>query len=80
MVTNEDENGKDLKDNELRIDFYVNGKLVDSEIPEDSALLLNPDKTDFGPSRSIELWQPQGGKDGIAFVDNVKAVYKNRTG
>ncbi len=78
IVTNEDENGKDLKDNELRIDFYINGKLSDSEIPEDSALLLNPDKTDFGPSRSIDMWQPQGGKEGIAFVDNVKAVYRNR--
>ena len=67
-----------LKDNEFRIEYYVNGKLSGSEVPEDGELLLNPLRTGAGPNRflrlSVEI--PEG--ESIAFWDNVRAVYNNR--
>ena len=67
-----------LKDNEFRIEYYVNGKLSGSEVPEDAELLLNPLRTGAGPNRflrlSVEI--PEG--ESIAFWDNVRAVYNNR--
>lgn len=66
-----------LKDTEFRVKFYVNGVEKAAEIPEDSAILLDPNKTDFGPKRSVSFVNT-GGKPIRAFADNFKAVYKNR--
>ena len=67
-----------LKDNEFRIEYYVNGKLLGSEVPEDAELLLNPLRTGTGPDRFLRLNVdiPEG--ESIAFFDNVKGVYNNR--
>jgi len=67
-----------LKDNEFRIEYYVNGELLGSEVPEDAELLLNPQRTGTGPDRFLRLNVdiPEG--ESIAFFDNVKGVYNNR--
>jgi hypothetical protein len=67
-----------LKDNEFRLEYYVNGELMGTEIPEDSELLLNPERTGAGPHRFLRLCitTPEG--EGFALYDNVRAVYLNR--
>jgi hypothetical protein len=67
-----------LKDNEFRIDYYVNGKLLGSEIPEDAELLLDPKRTGWGPNRLLIIYAEQADGESIGFFDNVKAVYKNK--
>ena len=68
-----------LKDNELRIEYYVNGELKGWLMPEDSQLLLDRERTGAGPLRWLRLANsemPEG--ESVAFFDNVKAVYRNR--
>jgi hypothetical protein len=66
-----------LEDTQFRVKFFVNGKEKASEIPEDSAILLDPNKTGFGPKRSVSF-ENTGVKPVRAFADNFKAVYQNR--
>ena len=68
-----------LKDNELRIDYYVNGILRESEFPEDGELLLDPRRTGWGPNRLLIIYVEKADGESIAFFDNVRAVYRNRT-
>lgn len=67
-----------LKSDELRVNFYVDGELKASEIPEDSELLLDPSRTGVGPTRIITVNNGEENKTSVAFFDNVRAVYKNR--
>jgi hypothetical protein len=76
MVTKKDDNS--LNDNELRIDYYVNGALLLSSIPEDSDVILDPQRTGAGPSRILTVGTSQDNKSAVAYFDNVRAVYKNR--
>ena len=76
VVTRRDD--PNLKDNEFRIDYYVNGMLVESEIPEDAELLLDPKRTGWGPNRLLIIYAEQADGESIGFFDNVRAVYKNR--
>jgi len=69
-----------LKAKELRVDFYVDGVLKASEIPEDSELLLDPTRTGVGPKRIISVNNEVENRTSIAFFDNIRAVYKNRVG
>jgi len=68
-----------LEDTQFRVKFFVNGKEKASEIPENSAILIDPNRTEFGPKRSFQVYNPEELGSSIIFVDNVKAVYKNRT-
>lgn len=76
IVTRKDD-GR-LKENELRVDFYLDGALAASEIPEDSELLLDPARTGIGPKRILTLANDWKDGTSVAFLDNVKAVYKNQ--
>jgi hypothetical protein len=67
-----------LKDSELRIEYYGNGILKETEIPLDSELLLDPSRTGWGPNRLLINFVLEAGGEGVAFFDNVKAVYRNR--
>jgi hypothetical protein len=67
-----------LAENELRIDFYVDGGLRASEIPVDAEILLDPERTGGGPDRSLIVDKERRGGDAVAFFDNVRAVYENR--
>jgi hypothetical protein len=78
MVTKKDDGS--LKDNELRIDYYVNGVLELSSIPEDSDVILDPKRTGAGPSRILTAGTAQDNKSAVFYFDNVRAVYKNRIG
>jgi hypothetical protein len=76
VVTQKDD--PTLQEDEFRVEYYVNGKLLASDIPEDSALLLDPDRTGAGPHRFLRLCITSPEEAGFAFFDNVKAVYLNR--
>jgi len=69
-----------LKDNELRISYYVNGILKETEIPEDSELLLDPSRTGWGPNRLLINFLLEAGGESVAIFDNVNGVYRNRIG
>jgi len=76
MLTQKDDST--LGDKELRVDFYVNGVLLSSTIPEDSDVILDPQRTAVGPSRILTVGTSQDQKSAVACFDNVRAVYKNR--
>jgi hypothetical protein len=78
MVTKKDDSS--LNDNELRIDYYVNGVLLFSSIPEDSDVILDPKRTGAGPSRILTVGTSQDQLSAVAYFDNVRAVYNNRIG
>ena len=42
-----------LGDQDLRLDYYLDGELKASRIPEDSAILIDPARTGLGPHRSL---------------------------
>jgi hypothetical protein len=67
-----------LKEDELRIEYYVNGILKETKIPEDSKLLLDPSRTGWGPNRLLIVFVGEADGEGVAFFDNVKGVYSNR--
>jgi len=67
-----------LKDNEFRIDYYVNGILRGAEIPEDAELLLDPKRTGWRPNRLLIIYAEKAEGESIGFFDNVRAVYKNK--
>lgn len=59
----------------IEISYYVNGELLLSGVPEESAILLDPSKLEWGPHRQLYIWS--GAKKGkvFAFFDNVRAIY-----
>lgn len=67
-----------LKETEFRLEYYVDGVLKETEIPEDSELLLDPARTEYGPTRFLIIYAEEAEGESIAFFDNIRAVYKNR--
>jgi len=76
IITKKDD--PSLGDDELRLDYYLNGVLKASRIPEDSQILIDPERTGLGPQRSFVVVREEGAGDCMAFFDNVRAVYQNR--
>lgn len=65
-----------LNSDQCRLEFYVDGNFKISEAPLDS---IDPEGTGFGPKRSFELYSSDSNPGKMAaFIDNVRAVYKNR--
>jgi len=75
-------NGQDgrLAPEEIRLDYYLDGVLKASRIPEDSPILADPDRILLGPQRSFVVVNENSEGDSIAYFDNVRAVYLNRIG
>jgi len=67
-----------LGEKQLRIEYYVDGVLREWVIPADSDILLDPSRLGWGPNRLLINFVQEAGGDGIAYFDNVKAVYRNR--
>jgi len=63
---------------DLRLDFYLDGELKASRIPEDSAILIDPARTGLGPHRSLVVIRDGYEGDAYGYFDNVRARYKNR--
>lgn len=78
IVTHKDDDG--VPDDQFRVDFYVDGILLASEVPEDAALLLDPNRTGVGPKRILSVYNGEENRTAVAFYDNVRAVYKDRIG
>lgn len=78
IVTKKDDPA--LTDKELRIDYYADGVLGASRIPEDSEILLDPRRTGAGPHRSLILTKDTGEGEVVGCFDNVRAVYQDRVG
>lgn len=65
---------------ELRLDYYLDGVLKASRIPEDSPILVDPNRIGWGPQRSFVVVSENSEGDSIGCFDNVRAVYRDRTG
>jgi len=78
IVTNKQDDR--LQADEIRLDYYVDGILRASRIPEDSAILIDPNRTGWGPQRSLIVTSEEGEGDSIGYFNNVRAVYRNRIG
>jgi hypothetical protein len=63
---------------QLRIEYYVNGILKETEIPIDSEILLDPNRTGWGPDRLLINFVLEAGGESVAYFDNVRGVYRNR--
>jgi hypothetical protein len=68
-----------LTENQLRIEYYVDGVLKETQIPEDSEILLDPNRTGWGPDRLLINFVLEAEGEGVGYFDNIRAVYKNRT-
>ena len=68
----------DLSLTEIRLDYYVDGALRASRVPEDSAILIDPQRTGLGPHRSLIVTGQKGTGLIIGRFDNVRAVYGDR--
>lgn len=64
---------------DLRIDYYLDGARLASRIPEDSAILIDPDRTGLGPHRSLIVSRDGYEGEAYGYFDNVRARYRNRT-
>jgi hypothetical protein len=63
---------------DLRLDYYLDGELKASRIPEDSAILIDPARTGLGPHRSLVVNRDGYEGDAYGYFDNVRAVYRDR--
>ena len=70
-----------ISDSQIRIDYFINDELLGSLEPNDSEILLDPSRLAFGPIRSIQLvGKDLSSQNSInANIDNVNAVFENRT-
>jgi len=76
VLTHRDAAG--LANDEIRLDFYVDGEFKVSLFPEDSPILLDPERTGLGPHRSLVVYSEEGSVNAVGYFDNVRAVYKDR--
>jgi len=76
IVTKADDPG--LGDQDLRLDYYLDGERKASRIPEDSAILIDPARTGLGPHRSLVVTRNGYEGDAFGYFDNVRAVYRDR--
>jgi hypothetical protein len=76
IVTKADDPG--LGDQDLRLDYYLDGERKASRIPEDSAILIDPARTGLGPHRSLVVNRDGYEGDAYGYFDNVRAVYRDR--
>jgi|GEM_PF-2140949 len=67
-----------LGDQDLRLDYYLDGERGASRIPEDSAILIDPSRTGLGPHRSLVVTRNGYEGDAYGHFDNVRAVYRDR--
>jgi len=63
---------------DLRLDYYLDGARLASRVPEDSAVLIDPDRTGLGPHRSLIVSRDGYEGDAFGYFDNVLARYNNR--
>jgi hypothetical protein len=68
-----------LGDSDLRLDYYLDGVLKASRIPEDSAILIDPSRTGLGPHRTLIVNRDSYQGGAVGYFDNVHAVYRDRT-
>jgi hypothetical protein len=64
---------------DLRLDYYLDGSRLASRIPEDSAILIDPDRTGLGPHRSLIVSREGYVGEAYGSFDHVRARYDNRT-
>ena len=67
-----------LGEDEIRLDYYVDWAYKASLYPEDSPILLDPERTGLGPHRTLTVYSEEGFANAVGYFDNVRGVYKNR--
>ena len=76
IATKADDPG--LGDQAVRLEYYLDGTLMATRIPEDSAILLDPSRLGFGPYRNLIISRAWYEGEAFGYFDNVRAVYRNR--
>jgi len=67
-----------LSPEKLKIDYYVDDRLEHSVITNAGATLLDPEKMEWGPFRTISLWKEYKAGKASVFIDNVRAAFTDR--
>jgi hypothetical protein len=67
-----------LGDQDVRLEYYLDGTLMATRTPEDSAILLDPSRLGFGPYRSLIISRAWYEGEAFGYFNNVRAVYRNR--
>ncbi len=76
LVTRADDPG--LGPQDIRLDYYLDGSRLAWRVPEDSAILIDPERTGLGPHRSLVVGRDAYEGEAAARFDNVRARYRDR--
>ena len=63
---------------QIRLDFHVDGEFKGSLFPEDGPVLLDPERTGWGPHRGLVVYNEEESYGAVAYFDNVRAAYQDR--
>ncbi|MBP7708011.1 MAG: hypothetical protein KA243_12340 [Candidatus Aminicenantes bacterium] len=67
-----------LGEQDVRLEYYLDGTLMASRIPEDSAILLNPSRLGFGPYRELFVSRDRYEGQVFGYFNNIRGVYRDR--
>lgn len=67
-----------LGEYDLRLDYFLDGVLGASRIPEDSPILIDPARTGLGPHRGLVVSRESYEGEAVGYFNNVRGVYKDR--
>ncbi len=67
-----------LGDQDVRLEYYLDGTLMAARIPEDSPILIDPSRLGFGPYRSLIISRDWYEGEAFGYFNNVRAVYRDR--
>ena len=76
IATKADDPG--LGDQDVRLEYYLDGTLMAARIPEDSPILIDPSRLGFGPYRSLIISRDWYEGEAFGYFNNVRAVYRDR--
>ncbi len=76
LVTRADD--PSLGPQDIRLDYYLDGLRLAWRVPEDSAILIDPERTGLGPHRSLVVSRVAFEGEAAAWFDNVRARYRDR--
>jgi hypothetical protein len=63
---------------DVRLEYYLDGTLMATRIPEDSAILLDPSRLGFGPYRELFVSRDRYSGQAFGYFNNIRGVYRNR--
>lgn len=67
-----------LGEQDVRLEYYLDGTLMATRIPEDSAILLDPSRLGFGPYRELFVSRDRYEGQVLGYFNNIRGVYRDR--